>query len=155
MDPYIALALLVAAALLAGVAIKTLWQRAPEPGPQRSNANHLLPAVGEPATITEAQLEFLTPRRVDQFDLSELSRRQAAILIDSVKYIDDVWQHEVARDPSELSLERRNAALEAILTHASYLERVVVFEEAQSPRQDDLPKDGCYWHVVGIFQHGA
>ena len=155
MDPYIALALLVAAALLAAVAIKTLMQRAPEPGPRSSNSNHLLPAVGEPATITEAQRAFLTQRRVDQFDLDELSQRQAAILIDSVKYIDDVWQHEVERDPSELSLERRNAALEAILANASYLERVVVFEEAQSPSQKELPKDGCYWHVVGIFQYGA
>ena len=153
MQLIIALVLLVCALIVTFAAVRRLELLEAKSGDTLPAAHALLPKVGEPGTVTTEHLTLLQKAGLDQFDLSRLSGQQAPILLDAVKYLEDVWEQEFEKDRTELPRAARDKALEWVLRHESFIERAVVFEEAHDLSNDEeLPKDTCYWHVASIFR---
>lgn len=152
---FIVALLLLACAILVIVAAVRRW---PRPVPEKIEeplpvAHSLLPRKGSPGSATSAQLASLHASGLEGFDFEKLSREQAQILIDGAKYLDDVWVQEFKLDRAAQPPAAREKALEWLLSHESFIERAVVFEEAHDLSSDEeLPKDTCYWHIAGLFR---
>ena len=156
MELIVALALFACAVAVTVEAVRRLRRRPARAEDKLPTAHALLPKVGEPRSITEDQMAPLREAGLGQFDLQQLSRQQASILLDAVKYLDDVWEQEFKRNRAELPHAARDEALTWILRHESFVERVVVFEEAPGHLNDeDVPKDTCYWHVASLLRNST
>ena len=153
MEAVVALALLALAIAIAVAALKISQKRRPAIPAPRKYENHLLPQFGEPGSITNDQRKRLNKLILDQFDFKSLSKQQAAILLDAITYIQHVWEKEIGQAATKPELYLRDKAIIAILSHESYLERVIVSEESQfETREQELPDDACYRLVTSILR---
>lgn len=115
--------------------------------------NDLIPKIGEPGSVEPRQVHTLRDLRIQGFDLMRLSKEQAAILQDICTYLAHVWEKEMKDEAGGLEDGVRDRAIKAVLANESYLERIIVSEEAHYQTIDEeIPEDACYWHVVSIFR---
>ena len=153
MEPIFAVILL----LLAVFAIFLAWRRLRESrGLEASpteDLNATLPKIGAEGSVSRKQLKRLKAIELDKFDLSRLSEEQASVLLNADTYISHVWEKEKGSGTQKIDPRLRDLALDAILAHASYIERVNISEEMHyETREEEIPEDACYWHVVSILK---
>ena len=156
MEGLFAVILLLLAAFAVILAVIRLRKKPVAPPKEpRENQNALLPKIGSPGSVQSRQIGRLRELHLDAFDLKKLSKEQATILLDACTYLLHVWEKEKEKgwDGGDLTLEIRDSALNSVLSNSSFLERIIVSEEAHyETRDEEIPEDACYWHVVGLFK---
>ena len=64
-----------------------------------------------------------------------------------------VWERDFDRRPAELSAEAVEAAVSEILTHPSYCERVVTWDEGYYEAGEKIvPDDACHTAVMNVLR---
>jgi hypothetical protein len=112
-----------------------------------------LPAIGTAGTVDRNQRRVLRRLAVPEIDIKSLSREQGEILLDSVAYVQSVWESELDRRMTDLSPDLLTQALRIILDHESYRERVVSWHQGLDVEDDIIvPDDACH---VAVRHHLA
>ncbi len=148
------LVLLVAAILVARLAARALFRRREAPKARTlPQLQAQLPKVGTPGSATPEQLARLQKSALPALDWAVLSDKQATILIDCLHYIEVVWERDFERRSVELPVEILEAAVSEILTHPSYCERVVTWDEGYYEAGEKVvPDDACHTAVMNVLR---
>lgn len=148
------LVLLVAAVIVARLAVRSFVRRREEPKARTlPQLQTQLPKVGTPGSATREQLARLRKSALPALDWAVLSDKQATILVDCLHYIEAVWERDFDRRPAELSAEAVEAAVSEILTHPSYCERVVTWDEGYYEAGEKIvPDDACHTAIMNVLR---
>ena len=154
MELLIGLALLVAAIFAARLAVRSFMRRGEEP--QAATLPRLqaqLPNIGTSGSATSEQVARLRKSALPSLDRAVLSDRQATLLIDCLHYVETIWGRDFDRRPGDLSAEVLEAAVGEILTHPSYCERVVTWDEGYYEAGEEVvPDDACHTAVMHVLK---